>query len=209
MMKIFTIDEQNDISAFGSQPEAAAAHTTLFDSFNTQKELAALLATWPAERLVAVWNSLPGVTPAKSCKDPQSTANRIWKRIQGLGATEQPEQTANPKADQKAKAGAQSAMGAPAKGKATQKAPAAKRAPRSKKAAQAQNTAAPRKGSKTAQVVSMLQRKSGATIAEIMKTMGWQRHTVRGFIAGAMRKAGYQVESFRPEGGERTYRINK
>lgn len=27
-------------------------------------------------------------------------------------------------------------------------------------------------------------------------------------MAGAMRKAGYEVESFKPEGGERTYRIN-
>jgi hypothetical protein len=31
----------------------------------------------------------------------------------------------------------------------------------------------------------------------------------RGFMAGAMKKAGYAVESFKPEGGERTYRINK
>jgi hypothetical protein len=29
----------------------------------------------------------------------------------------------------------------------------------------------------------------------------------RGFMAGAMKKAGYTVESFKPEGGERTYRI--
>jgi hypothetical protein len=28
-------------------------------------------------------------------------------------------------------------------------------------------------------------------------------------MAGAMKKAGYNVESFKPEGGERTYRINK
>jgi hypothetical protein len=42
-----------------------------------------------------------------------------------------------------------------------------------------------------------------------MKTMGWQKHTVRGFMAGAMKKAGFTVESFKPEGGERTYRINK
>jgi predicted transcriptional regulator len=68
---------------------------------------------------------------------------------------------------------------------------------------------APRPGSKTSQVVATLQRKGGATISEIMKTMGWQRHTVRGFMAGAMKKAGYAVESFKPEGGERTYRINK
>ena len=30
---------------------------------------------------------------------------------------------------------------------------------------------------------------------------------MRGFIAGAMKKAGYKVESFKPEGGECTYRI--
>ena len=41
----------------------------------------------------------------------------------------------------------------------------------------------------------MLQRKGGASISEIMKAMKWQRHTVRGFMAGAMRKAGYTVES--------------
>jgi hypothetical protein len=59
------------------------------------------------------------------------------------------------------------------------------------------------------QVIAMLQRKNGATLVEIMKAMSWQRHTVRGFMAGAMKKAGYTVESFKPEGGERTYRINK
>jgi hypothetical protein len=68
--------------------------------------------------------------------------------------------------------------------------------------------AGPREGSKTSQVVAMLQREQGATISEIMQTMGWQKHTVRGFMAGAMKKAGYTVESFKPEGGERTYRIN-
>ncbi len=47
-----------------------------------------------------------------------------------------------------------------------------------------------REGSKTAQVVAMLQRKNGATLAEVMGKMGWQRHTVRGFMAGAMKKAG-------------------
>lgn len=59
-----------------------------------------------------------------------------------------------------------------------------------------------------AQVMAMMQRKGGATISEIMKAMSWQRHTVRGFVAGAMKKAGRMVESFKPEGGERTYRIN-
>jgi outer membrane biosynthesis protein TonB len=98
---------------------------------------------------------------------------------------------------------------APAKGKATKKAKAAKKAPKPPKTAKGGKTEGARAGSKTAQVVAMLQRKDGATISEIMRKMGWQKHTVRGFMAGAMKKAGYQVESFKPEGGERTYRINK
>ena len=55
----------------------------------------------------------------------------------------------------------------------------------------------------------MIGRAKGATLTEIMQKMGWQKHTVRGFMAGAMKKAGYTVESFKPEGGERTYRINQ
>jgi hypothetical protein len=49
----------------------------------------------------------------------------------------------------------------------------------------------------------------GATLTEIMQKMSWQKHTVRGFMAGAMKKAGYAIESFKPDGGERTYRINR
>ena len=46
-------------------------------------------------------------------------------------------------------------------------------------------------------------------LVDSMQKMGWQKHTVRGFMAGAMKKAGYAIESFKPEGGERTYRINR
>jgi hypothetical protein len=123
-------------------------------------------------------------------------------------ATPAAEATA-PKANKKAKGGVQAPKGAPAKGKATKMTTAAKNAPKAKKAAKAKESAGPREGSKTAQVVAMLQRKNGATLAEIMDQMGWQKHTVRGFMAGAMKKAGYTVESFKPEGGERTYRINQ
>ena len=75
-------------------------------------------------------------------------------------------------------------------------------------AGEIEESAGPREGSKTAQVVAMLQRKNGATLEEIMEQMGWQKHTVRGFMAGAMKKAGYTVESFKSEKGERSYRIN-
>ena len=232
-MKTFTIDNDNNISAFATPEEAAAATATPFDSFASQQELADLAAQWSGERLLAVWNSLPGVTPVKKFTDRKTAISRVWARIQGLGepvtqkggttvgapaskSEPKAEQPAKPKAEGKAKGGAQAAKGraraakgAPAKAKATKKATAAKAAPKGKKAAKAQQAAGPREGSKTAQVVAMLRRKGGATISEIMKTMGWQRHTVRGFMAGAMKKAGYAVESFKREGGERTYRINK
>ena len=99
---------------------------------------------------------------------------------------------------------------APAETEPSKKAGRAKKAPKPPKVANpAKSESGPREGSKTAQVVAMLQREGGATLAEIMTTMAWQKHTVRGFMAGAMKKAGYAVESFKPEGGERTYRINK
>jgi hypothetical protein len=210
IMTTFTIDEQNNITAFASAEEAAATTTTPFDSFASQQELAELAAAWPAERLTAIWNSLPGVTPVRGVKNTRGAVSRIWARIQGLGEAATPAaEPAKPKANRKAKGGAQSAKGAPAKGTASKKTTPAKNAPKAKKAAKPQEAAGPREGSKQAQVVAMLQRKNGATLVEIMEKMGWQRHTVRGFMAGAMKKAGYTVESFKPDGGERTYRINK
>ncbi len=103
-MTTFTIDEQNNITAFASQEEAAAATTTPFDSFSTEQELTDLIAVWPAERLLAVWNSLPGVTPVKKFKNSNAAAGRILARLQDLGdAVKQPEEPpTKPKAAQKA-----------------------------------------------------------------------------------------------------------
>jgi hypothetical protein len=99
---------------------------------------------------------------------------------------------------------------APAETAPTTKATRAKKAAKAPRVVKAPKTdSGPREGSKTAQVVEMLKREGGATITEIMSTMAWQKHTVRGFMAGAMKKAGYSVESFKPEGGERSYRISK
>jgi hypothetical protein len=205
----FTIDNDNNITAHSTPEEAATATATPFDSFNSQQELAELAKTWAAERLVGIWNSLPGVTPTKKFKDRKAAVRRIWERIQGLGVSEQPqpERPMNAKAAHRAKGGARLATGAPAKAKSAKKTTAAKNAPKGKKAAKAHGQATPREGTKTAKVVAMLRRKNGATLSEIMKSMDWQKHTVRGFMAGAMKKAGFTVESFKPEGGERTYRL--
>jgi hypothetical protein len=206
----FTIDNDNNISVYGTPEEAATTTTTPFDSFSGQQELAELAKAWSAERIVAIWNSLPGVTPVQRFKSNKAGINRIWMRIQDLGAPEQSqaEQPTKPKVEPKAKGGARAPKGASAKGKSTTKATAAKYAPKGKKAAKTPETAGPRDGSKTATVVALIQRKNGATLAEIQEKMGWQAHTVRGFVAGAMKKAGHTVESFKSDKGERTYRIN-
>ena len=67
----FTMDTENNISAFATAEEAAAATQTPFDSFASQKELAELAKAWPAERLVAIWNSLPGVDAGEEFKNRQ------------------------------------------------------------------------------------------------------------------------------------------
>ncbi len=200
-MKTFTIDTDNNISAFATQEEAAAAATTTpFDTFASQQELGKLAAAWPTDRLVAIWNSLPGVAPAKGFKGAKAAASKIWERIQKLGEPEKP------KAERKAKGGAQAAKGGPAKAKATKKASPAKSAPKGKK----KGTPAPvaRDGSKTATVVGLLERKGGATLAEIMKVTAWQAHSVRGFISGTLgKKMGRTVESTKREDGERLYQL--
>lgn len=65
-----------------------------------------------------------------------------------------------------------------------------------------------RENSKQAQVLRMLQRPEGATIAQICAATGWQAHTVRGAFAGAFKKKmGLTITSEKAEGGERVYRV--
>jgi hypothetical protein len=62
--------------------------------------------------------------------------------------------------------------------------------------------------SKQAQLIAMLKQPDGATIAEIAKALEWQPHTVRGAIAGALKKKlGLNVESEKVDDRGRVYRI--
>jgi hypothetical protein len=138
----------------------------------------------------------------------QGESNMTNSIAEEKGNTPAEETARESKPAKKARNSARAAHAAPSKAKPAKKATASKNAPKGKKAAKARESASAREGSKTAQVIALLERKGGATLAEIMEKMGWQRHTVRGFMAGAMKKAGFTVESFKPEGGERTYRIS-
>ena len=66
----------------------------------------------------------------------------------------------------------------------------------------------PRENTKQAKVIMMLRRPAGATIADLAKATGWQRHTVRGAISGALKKKlGLSVASEKTKDGDRVYRI--
>ena len=54
----------------------------------------------------------------------------------------------------------------------------------------------------------MLRRPEGASLGQIIAATGWQKHTVRGAISGALKKKrGLEVTSEKNEAGERVYRI--
>ena len=60
---------------------------------------------------------------------------------------------------------------------------------------------------KLATVVGLLTRPEGATIAQIMTATDWQQHSVRGFLAGTVKKKGYTLTNSKEGDGDRVYRI--
>jgi Protein of unknown function (DUF3489) len=63
-------------------------------------------------------------------------------------------------------------------------------------------------GSKQARVIEMLQSPTGMTIAAMMKETGWQQHSVRGFLAGVVRKKLKLKLNSKKIDGNRVYRVD-
>jgi hypothetical protein len=220
-MTTFTIDEQNNISAFSSQEEASAATTNPFDSFSSQKELAELAKAWPMERLVATFNSLTGVHARRELQEQQPLPSAASGSAFRDSATPLNPQADRPrKAERRAspaKGGQQAAKGAPVKGKATKKTTPAKKAPNGpssrpppRKSTAAKEPKAARTGSKSEEVIALLR-------AEGRRDHGRDRSADRmaetydqrlGIWLSRCKKMGIAVESFKSDqGGERTYRL--
>ena len=65
-----------------------------------------------------------------------------------------------------------------------------------------------RAGTKQAQIIALLQRPEGASIAEIVEATSWQPHTARGMISGALKKKlGLRITSAAEEGRGTVHRI--
>lgn len=67
--------------------------------------------------------------------------------------------------------------------------------------------ASPRHRTKADQVIGLLSRPSGATLPDLVKSTGWQAHSIRGFLSGTLaKKRGLKISSEVIEGARR-YRL--
>jgi hypothetical protein len=61
---------------------------------------------------------------------------------------------------------------------------------------------------KQERVLTLLSQPEGASIEEMMQATDWQQHSVRGFLAGTVKKKlGFPLISSKPNDGARRYRI--
>jgi len=193
-MATFTINEDNNITVFATATEAAQAGDSTATSFNSQAALAKVSTDWPLSRFVDIWNSIPGNAEVSKFADRKKAVARIWKAIQPLAANGQASEKPEAPKPTKARKGA----------KAAKKAKTAKKAKPVKKA-----TDSAERSNKKAEVIAMMKRAKGATLAEIMEATSWQKHTVRGFVSIFGSKGGEAIESSKNSAGDRTYKIAK
>lgn len=83
-----------------------------------------------------------------------------------------------------------------------------RRMARTPKVGSANDTCAPKPPSRLDQLEQLLVSEGGATIAAMVEATGWQQHSVRGAMAGALKKRGLVITSEKLDGARR-YKASK
>jgi hypothetical protein len=221
-MFYFTIDSDLNVAAVEKPIDPEVEPDKI--CFSAKEELLRIGADWPGSKLVALWNSFAGIPGFADCKPVNKVRSntdmlgRIWKVIQRLadsrlGPTEEEIAAAEAsKGEGEEMATKNKLVRKPKAAKAAKTAKVAKPAAEKKaRKARASSNGHEAFGPKTLEVVAMLQRKSGATIAQIMERTGWGESTVRAALGGTIKRGaesltGKGVRSEKSEkSGERTY----
>lgn len=108
---------------------------------------------FPAPRLIAIWNALPGVSPVKRFADRPSGLKRLWGALEALPISSS------------------------------------------------------RSDSKQTKLINLMRRTEGASMQDLIKVTGWQRHSIRGLLSGTLRKKLRMSISSNKDGARRIYRI--
>src|SRR6202051_2480148 len=128
----------------------------------------------------------------RALRDPAPPARSPWRGFGGAGAAATERRISMTKSAKK-----RPAMSGPAPVVAA-KAAQHTADPKAKK---------PDTRSKQSRVIAMLQSPPGATIAAMMTATGWQQHSVRGFLAGVVRKRLKLKLASKTVDGNRVYQI--
>jgi hypothetical protein len=171
----------------GSNLKGGAAHKVLSKLLTED-----LVEEVPARDSLPVW---------RRDEENRPLALRITKH--GLDAIQVDESGSRPEAGE---AGGPERGANPAGNKPSRRAPVRRKSKAADKAPKPR-VSRNRSDSKQARVIEMLRRRQGATVAAIMKATGWQPHSVRGFLAGVVRrKLGLALVSEKSD-DERVYHI--
>ena len=158
--------------------EGTTPHARPSGRFSSKEELARVTVKLPMSQLLDVWNKLPGVQPLCRFRSRSEALQRIWAAVESLPVRRCAPRT--PVTAHGTNAGQSAGIGA---------------RPR------------PAQG-KTAKILTLLMSERGASIEEIMGLTGWQKHSVRGFLTGVVkRQLGLNLVSAKNARGVRLYRV--
>ena len=148
--------------------------------FGSEQQWARIADDFSVSRLVGIWNKLPGVTPVQRFTSRQTALSRIWTALQSL----EPKQ------------------------KSTVRKPDVQVKVETRAEARGKRPVKEHEG-RTRQVIELLEAEGGASLEQLVDATGWQKHSVRGFLSGTIRKKmGMEVISSKNANGVRVYRIS-